>query len=852
MSLISIGVEEVGSARPSPEPPALRTLDVPAVPPRLLRRPSVEALIRAGTRHRILLVTGPAGHGKTTSTAAALRGTVALAWVTLEPSDRDPVRFQRRVTEALGTVGGFPVVPVTSVGELDDALASCCRRLDDLPEEIVLVLDDGGDVLESRAAARRLERVLDRLPEGFPTVVITRRQPPIGIEQRRARGEVAEVGVSQLTFSDDEVAAYLREVWDLAVDDATVRQVAGVADGWPVVLQTLAARLATAPELLGAEVADAGPGELPRLLVRELLDSLTAGDRRFLVDISVLADLDADRCERLTEQTAVAERLRRLQAAGLIVACEAGGGYRHRPLVHELLTEELDGRPGRTSALHAIAAAIGRDEGRWTEAVDHHIAAGDVDLAVRSAEEHLDELLRIDGGGWLSGMLDRVPASSLTDRPRLLVTKVDLALLNGDRETLEASLTILEAAPATFEDGPEVIRRIRAALARLRGDGVEPLVTGSGTTLEPIRSHPLGVALAAEGRHEAASIALRCALEDARRRRDTVREQVTLADLAWQRATAGYLVDADLLVRRATSIATERGFPAPPLPALLAAAQLALDRGRTANALRDALQVRSAASRGSDLALLAEAGMLVSRVLWAQGDTAGAIHALEDVERELSEHTPGGGLISRIARGRASLHLALGDVEGATACAPWITTGPADGLPPEDRLIAAHVHLKLGDARRAREALDTLREAGLGPRLSVHALRLSASAASLVGADLEAERARRAAERIARSAGLFVPTAPRAQPRPRYVSDRDIDRPRAAAAPSRPSSAIEELTGRELEVLHRLASSSNGAIADDLCVSVNTVKTHLKSIYRKLGVTSREAAVYEAGRCSPV
>jgi LuxR family transcriptional regulator, maltose regulon positive regulatory protein len=854
MSLTRIGVDEVDTSRPFSDPPAPRRLPIPAGPQRLLRRAAVEETIRAGARHRLLLVTGPAGHGKTTSTAAALRNGPMLAWVTLDSSDRDPIRLQRRIVEALGSIGGFPVVDATAVAELDYALANCSRQLDAIAEEVVLVIDDAGDVLQSEPAAHRVERVLDWFPDGFHTVVLARRQPPLGIDRRRARGEVAEVGVSQLTFSDDEVAAYLDAVWDLTLDDATVRRVADIADGWPVVLQALATRMATEPGDLGtvggggSSSSSTGPAAMPRLLFRQLLDSLSMDDRRFMVDISVLSSFDADRCERLTGQIAGSERLVRLHAAGVIVAAEKNGTYRHRALVREILTEELGGLPGRASALHAIAAAIHRGEGIWTEAVDHSIGAGDVDLALSWAEEHLDELLHIDHGEWLNGTLDGLPATSLAKRPRLLVTWTNLALLKGDRERLEAILAILDDPAVESRDGAEVIRRIRAGLSRLRGDGVEPLVSRGRKNLEPVRAHPLGVALAAEGRHDAALASLRCALEDARRQQDPLRELAILADLAWERASAGYLVDADLLIRRSASVATQCGFPAPPLPALLAVAQIALDRASTAAARHDALQIQSAASRGCDLVLRADAGMLVSQAQWAHGDTDGAIRALLDVERELAAHTPGGGLMTRVMRARTSLRLALDDVEGAIACAPSIIVGQVDDLPPEDRIIAARVHLKLGDARSAKEAIETLRDHGIGPRLTVHALRIEASACSRLGEDLESARIRRGAERIARSAGLFAPTAPHGLSRPRHVVERDVDRPRIATATSSPAEPIEELTGRELDVLRRLASATNLDIAADLYVSVNTVKTHLKSIYRKLGVASRDAAVYEARR----
>jgi LuxR family transcriptional regulator, maltose regulon positive regulatory protein len=851
MSPILMDVEPVDTSPSSTGTVASLTRDIPPEPAHLLRRPAVEGMIRAGARRRLLLVTAPAGHGKTTSTAAALRDSARLAWITLDPSERDPACLQRRLIEALGAVTDVPAAPITAVAELDDALASCCRQLAASTAEVVLVIDDEADALQSRGAARRVERLLDWLPGSFHTVVLARRQPPIGIERRRPRGEVAEVGVSELTFSYDEVVAYLGEVWHLELDDRTTRGVAGVADGWPVVLETLAARLASEPERATSGAGALGPGALPRLLLRELLDSLTAGERRFLVDISVLAEFDVDRCERLTAQTAVAERLLRLHAAGLIVASDDGGVFLHRPLVRELLTEELDSLPGRRSALHAVVAAMHRDAGTWTDAVDHGIEAGDIDLALGWAESHLDDLLHVDGGRWMRDMLARVPPTSLVGRPRLSSAGVDLAVLHGDRGSLEATLTVVENLAVETTDDAAMVRRVRAALSRLRGDGVEPLANGGRATLEPIRAHPLGVALAAEGRHEAAYACLRCGLDDAQSRRDVLREQMILADLAWQRASAGYLIDADVLVRRVTAMAETRGAASPPVPALIAGAQIALDRGRATIAYRDALQARSAASLGCDLAARADAGLLVSRSRWALGDRAGAMLVVDDVERELADHAPGGGLSARVTRAKAGLRLALDDVEGAIACDPSVGTAFVDDLPPEDRVIAAHVHLKLGDPHRAKAIVGTLRNDGIGPRLKVQALRIEASACNRLGEDPQAERIRRGAERIARSAGLFAPAGLQAPTRPRYARENTVERPRPEGAPD-PSDLVEELTGRELDVLNRLVASTNVEIAADLHVSVNTVKTHLKSIYRKLGVSSREAAVHEARRYSLV
>jgi LuxR family transcriptional regulator, maltose regulon positive regulatory protein len=825
-----------------------RKLTVPPAPPQLLRRPAVEAQIRDGARQRLLLITGPTGHGKTTATAEALRRLPSVAWVALDGTDRSPWLLQRHILASLGQVTGLDLPVSAPMTEPDDPLAVACHQLEGVVGEIVLVLDAGDEDLRGRAA-RILDRLLDWLPGSIHLVVLTRHQPHMGIERRRARGEVAELGPDDLAFTDDEVEAYLNRTWQLALDEATVRRLAAAVDGWPVALQAVASRLSdTSPDAGTTARIVADASELARHLVREILEGLTAADRRFLSDIVVLEELDPDRCERLTGQSAGAERLHRLHAAGLLLPSTSYDVYRHRRLTRRLILEELRARhPAREAALHLIAASLFATEGAWAEAIDHAIDAGDVSQAFDWLEDHLDALVRIDAGRWFSGTLSRLPTPELTGRPRLFGASVDLAMMHGDRDALERTLATLEDPAVRSAEKLTPLRRVRSYLSRLRGDGVEPLlVHRDRRTLDPITAHPLGVALAADGRHDAATTALRCALDDARRGREPLRELVILGDLAWQRAIAGHLVDADLLVRRASTLASDLGFTVPPAPARLAMAQLALDRGRTNMALEQAMRLRAATSHGCDLVLRADVGLLISRARWAHGDIDGAITALEEVERELSEHTPGGGLVSRIAYARAGLSLTLDDPPGTIAWLPGIT-GATEDLPPEARLIAAHLHLKLGDARRARDIIATVSDAGIGPRSTVHSLRTEAAALGMLGDDLEASRIRRRADRIARAEGLVTPVVHRLIPRRSDAVDGHAQGARAGdVRASALGILVEELTQRELDVLRRLPSATNVEIAAALHLSVNTVKTHLKSIFRKLEVDSRHAAVQEA------
>jgi LuxR family transcriptional regulator, maltose regulon positive regulatory protein len=834
-------VDAAAAARPA------RTSTLPAPPGRLLPRPRLDERVQRGASHRLLLVTGATGQGKTTAVAEALRGR-ALAWVTLDEADRSPWRLQDHLLRAFDDLSADELDVATPSEHPDGPIELLVQRLARLDREVVLVLDDAVEALRG-ASAGLVAKLLDRLPDHFHLVLLSRRRPALEVERRRARGEVAEILGGELAFTTVEAAHYLNHVWSLTLPDETVQELVDLTDGWPVALHLVAAYLAEArsqgegalPVAIAVERATGG-------LVRELLEGIGGADRRFLLDVAVLDELDPATCGRVTGHRDASESLEGLAAAGLLLPSEvADGAYHHRTLVRTRLLQDLRVRfPGRERALHEVAAAWYAGSGAWTTAIEHAIAAGDDRQALDWLEANLEMLATVDAAGWLQPVMAGLGTARVGNRPRLLGAWLDLAMLRGDRAALERALAALEGAAPELRGRSSALRRARSYLSRLRGDGVEPLlVHRDHRSLDPELAHPLGVALAAEGRHEPATAAFRRALDDARRGQEPFRELAILGDAAWQRAVAGYLVDADVLVRRAVELTSTLGLESPPLGVLLAGAQIALDRGRIEAAGSQAAAIRAVAADTCDLVLRVDAGVFVSRARWAQDDLDGAMRALEATDRELLDHMPGGGLLSRLARARASMRLALDDPYGAIALLPGII-GDVGDLPPEDRLIAASVHLKLGAADRARDAIESLREDGVGPRLTVHALRVEAAALALSGDLGEATRLRRQADRIARAGGLLTPVVHRRVPRP----DRALS-VHAEGAPTLGEATpaidpVEGLTPREFDVLSMLPTATNLEIAADLYVSVNTVKTHLKSIYRKLGVASRDAAVHQA------
>jgi LuxR family maltose regulon positive regulatory protein len=176
----------------------------------LIPRAGLQALLQAGLEAKLCLVAAPAGSGKTTLLAQwrAVAGGGRVAWVSLEESDNDPTRFWsylvaalRTVEPEVGTVAlealGGPSVDLERV-----VVPSLLNDLHAVGAPLVLVLDDYHVVVDP-TCHQTLGVFLDHLPPNVHVVLSTRLDPPLPLARMRARGELAELRVAELHFTDE-------------------------------------------------------------------------------------------------------------------------------------------------------------------------------------------------------------------------------------------------------------------------------------------------------------------------------------------------------------------------------------------------------------------------------------------------------------------------------------------------------------------------------------------------------------------------------------------------------------------------------------------------------------------------
>lgn len=810
------------------------TTSVPVAPRAHVARPALTTQLVEALASPLTLVVAPAGYGKSTAVAEATRHLdLPVAWATLDGDDDDPARAWHHVLAAV-TRAGF--------GEPGAGTMVTARQLEAVATNLLIVIDDPVGALGGGAGSL-LGSVIDWMPEPVRLCVVARDVPDMSLARRRVTGGVREFGADDLRFRRQDVADHLNHGWRLGLDDHVVSRITDETEGWPAAVELVAHHLA----------GDRTPAT-SRALVRHVLDFvasevlavLAPADQRLLQATAALEVLTPALAVAATGSRRAGDHLRGLARRGVLVPLDASGArFRHQRVVRGVLLA-AGGGEGASSpqqqGLRRVAHHLA-ERGQWHDAVRHGLAAGDLDALGPWLDSGLDALVGVDGGALVRAATARIPRHQLRHHGPVVEAALDAHLLAGDRDGIEHLLARLdEPSPVDADDEDRLTSVAHAHLARLRG--APPPLPAPDT---PPWWHVAGVARGAEGRHDEAGRLLQQAVRAAVESGSTLRELAVVADLAWERAAAGRLGEADLLVRRSRRLTEAAGLDEIPVPARLARAMMGLDRGRTDLATAFVRSCLSSLADTGDLASWVEAQLLAGRVHTRRGDLRAAEGVLDTIHARLAEEAPGGPLAARVARAEAGLRLALGDVDSLPRIVPdLLVPVPLGELSPEDRLLLARLHIRRADPRRATVFASQMETTGAGPRLLIEAAQVEASAARMLGDAVGHHRARRRSLGLARSEGLLTasPGRPPRAPDPRGPSRADQWGPSAEPDPDVPLPSDPPLTSREVHVLRRLPSRlSNSEIASEMYVSVNTIKSHLKSLYRKLDVASRRDAI---------
>ncbi|MEU9283568.1 LuxR C-terminal-related transcriptional regulator [Streptomyces sp. NPDC048275] len=864
--------------------PFLRTrFALPTSPATFLRRERLAQHLDQALLTPLTMVNGAAGAGKTLLVADWAAGLgQPVAWLTTDAADQGAGMFWAYVLQALRTSG----VPVPGeIGCPGDAsrvdlklLARLAAHLSGADRPVIVVLDEF-DRVTAPEIADQLEFVLHHSGRGMRLILVTRTEPLLPLHRYRAVGDMTEIRDAELAFTPEE-AAVLLERHGLSLPVQAVRALVERTQGWAAGLRlcALAAQQSPDPETYLKEF-EAGRSTVADFLLAEVLKRQTAETQDLLLRVSVLDRFCPELANALTERTDAEPILAELHSENAFVEDLGHLWYRLHPLFGEILRAHLRVRcPGLEPELHRRAARWLRRSGSLPETLAHGAAAGDWEF---TAGVFVDDLaigqlftgLRSDDLAELFSRMGPEVSSPATDLVRaahdLFRCDLDrgLAHLHRAEESLavdvpdsaaaQLSCALLEALVARLTGSPARAETAAEAAEELRQEVPAHLLDKHPELTALLLTH-LGSTRLWTGRFEDARAVLSLVVGRSDGASTALPRQESLGLLALIDYLDGWHGRAE---RKAWTAMAERerfGLSRPSgldsgLWRLVLAA-VAVDRNELGQAQTLLDEEADSCAAIQDPVTAAGRAIATARLLLARGNARAALAAADPaVPAEV---------VSPWAEGQAALvasaaHLAEGHPESA---ARVLREVPDDQ--PAYAVEAARAQLAAGNPLAAIDTLDRLRTEGrTGPAVTVRAMLVRAQAADGVGDCATAHRlvaqalleARR--ERLRRpflEAGPWIRpllgTAPLQGLAEDWLKSGPQRRGRPPPAEAQPSSlVVEELSGRERDVLQRLAQMmSTEEIAADLYVSVNTVKTHLKSVYRKLAVNRRNDAVRRA------
>jgi LuxR family maltose regulon positive regulatory protein len=867
---------------PHAGPPAL---------PLVVRRDLLAGLDRAAAR-KVTVISAPAGSGKTCLLRAWTAGRdrrYRVAEVQVRRDQRDAQQFWLAMLAAVREASGARSPEPLAATPGFDGHAMVDRVLSELEEHHVttfLVIDDLHE-LTSPAALAQLSQLLGNLPANAHAIVATRRDLPLQLHQLRLAGELAELRSADLRFTERETRELLTAS-GVALSDAGVTLLHQRTEGWAAGLRLAAISLAGRrdPERFVTEFSGSSR-TVSEYLIAEMLERQPAEVQQLLVRTSLLDRVNGELGDLLTGRPGSERILLDLEDANaFVVSLDPGRTwFRYHHLFADLLRLELRRTlPAQVPALHRLAADWLLQHGEVVDAIRHTQAAGDWSAAARLLADHSFSLTLDGQAQTIKTLLTAFPPGALTEGPDLSLARATTDLAQGRLDEAAAHLTVAETSMTSM--APErkhridvAIAALKLSLARQRGHLAEVIdqvgflaspISGDSDKDIALTNDLRAVALMNLGIAEAWALANTDSERHLQEGADLARtigrpylEVACLAQLAFASKIETFAT-ARRRCQEAIALAEHYGWGAEPIiaPALVNLAGVLLWTGEFDEAdrwlQRASRALETDTAPGIRLLLHIGNGMLLScrpRLQEALAEFTAAEHLQSKLDgpHALENHATGWKIATQARLGlrdeaRSSL-LALDDERAnageirnaqAVACLMDGTPGRAldhlkpvlDGTAPvigyvtvvESWVLAALAHRDLGDQRAANTAVES-------------ALALSENDRIVLP--------------FAMTGSLeLLEATPRHQTTHAALLTDILDAVRGSSIAPRTESSqskIQQLSPSELRVLRFLPTNlSRMEIASELSVSVNTVNTHVRNIYAKLGAQDRSSAVQRA------
>ncbi|PKO14082.1 MAG: hypothetical protein CVU39_16000 [Chloroflexi bacterium HGW-Chloroflexi-10] len=871
---------------------------VPPIRSSHIARPRLSDLIDCGLDRALILVSAPAGYGKTTLISNWLKEKqIPSAWISLDGGDNDPIRFLQYLLAALIPMApgieddGFGMLQGGQPAQFESVINLLTNELASFSAPFVLVLDDL-HMIQSEAVFKILAYLLEHLPPQMHLAILTRIDPPLPLARLRVRNQLLDIRADQLRFTQNEIAAFLSDAIGLTLSGNDLSALETRTEGWIAGLQLAALTMQSNKDIHGFISAFTGSHHyVMDYLAEEVLKNQPKKVSDFLLQTSILDRLCGSLCEAIVEAETNEpvygqSMLETLEEMNLFVVPldDERHWYRYHHLFAEVLRKRLEYQyPHLLPELHRRASHWYEQNEFIAESIQQAIAAGDQDRAAHLTEQNGCSLLMSGEVATLLSWADAIEFQSEA-RPWLAIQKAWALALTGEMDRVELTLQTPEKLLAPLEPTVEVrtlqgtIAAARAHGANSRGDtqaaagfarnalDLLPDCSSISQSLRSVSTSILGDASWINGDLEQAKHAYTDALRIGREAGSLHMVIIANSNLADILMEQGQLHLAADIYTRSLRIAVRPDGQRSPLAGALCAglARLTYERDQWNEAEQYIQLCISLCRQWGDSDHLTVAFALLARLQQVRGNQEAVQEAMRVTGQLVSEHSLSPWRSIQVQSDLARLWLAQGNLERLSQFIQKNALKIEDEIPyrrQPEYVILLRTLLALDDYRSAialSERLVILAETAGRMGLVIEILVLRALAFQ---GRKDTESALTNLEKalvLAQPEGFVRVFLDEGEAMTRLLcqvqSRRDgsgyaaglLARIGTIPTMTQPSNQllIEPLTAREVEVLKRISTGcSNQDIADQLFISIPTVKRHISNLYGKLGVKSRTQAL---------
>jgi LuxR family maltose regulon positive regulatory protein len=880
---------------------------LPSISQNHIPRPALEKRLDTAVlnHHRLILVSAPPGSGKSSLLSAwAAHHDVPLAWLSLESSDNEPVRFWSYFSAAIQPF--YPEGAATILEELNSPEAALSVLLPELinllcsrPLNLVIGLDDY-HLIEAADIHQGVSYLLDHLPGQVCVAILTRVDPPLPVHRWRARGQLTEIRASDLRFSLIETDEFLNKQMGLGLKPAEISKLEERTEGWATGLQLAALSMQGLSDIPAFIEKFSGSHHFVlEYLMNEVLGLQSQEVQRFLLLTSILDTFCAPLCEELLRvgapesQGRAAALLAGLEHANLFLLPldDEHAWFRYHHLFADFLFQRLKHQgEGPLKALHQCAAEWYADHQRVDEAIRHALTAENPKLAVEIVRRHAMIAASEGRSRDVIAWLERLPPEVLGQDAQLMLLYAWMLVSMGKMSTLEQIIAQIARLLESGGGADEASRRgnlghlaaLQAMQAARVGDlaATEQLVARARQYAPADNAPVLSLAWLAQanlqrelGDFEQAISAYEQALPLIPALRVASGMYNFFTVLGQSYLVQGRMQAAEDLYRSHMTQAVETGQGKAPAMGILQSnlAAVEFEKGRLGEARSLFEQAEANSKRSGMVDLLVLVAILGARLSRLDGNFAGAIQRLE-AAHELFRGNVTSNLDAEVCAWWRRLQAEAGQFKEVEA---WMQTvrpcpdhnpGYTHGVELFALVRVLIWRDRLEEALHLVRQLERLADQSHSLMRRIEAGMLQAEIYWAEGNSSESMRRLAGSLELAEPAGfrrIFLDEGSRLAPilaawqaarNPALPWGRFADhllgrfraegrQPSGGKAPPEGAPAVE-LTARELDVLRALVQGwSYPVIAERLVISPGTVKTHVSHIYAKLGVQGRLEAI---------